>query len=121
MLLGDVGQCELNERIWNEFLGATVHKLDDSLRMVKWSCCQDERDSEEERVWRTFTFELAGKVVWAEWNKSSSLGENMREDHNGQIILRAKLKFEDISAIPSSTPKIHLPTSPQDLVEIALA
>ena len=23
------GQAELDEKIWNEFLGATVHKLDD--------------------------------------------------------------------------------------------
>ena len=27
------GQAELDERIWNEFLGATVHKLDDDLLM----------------------------------------------------------------------------------------
>ena len=35
----------------------------------------------------------------AEWDKSSPLGENMQQDHNGQINLRAEQKFR----IPSAT------------------
>ena len=41
---------------------------------------------------------LPGKVIRAEWDKSSSLGENMRRDYNGQINLRTKQKFEILFA-----------------------
>ena len=33
-----------------------------------------------------------------EWDKLSPLGENMQQDHNGQINLRAKQKFGFFSA-----------------------
>ena len=36
---------------------------------------------------------LPRKIIRAEWNKSSSLGEDMWRDHNGQINLHAKQKF----------------------------
>ena len=36
------------------------------------------KGSEEEIVWRAFTiFMLSGKMILAEYDKSSSLGENM--------------------------------------------
>ena len=40
----------------------------------------------EEEIERTFSppFILPGKVIWAEWDKSSSLVENEIQDHNGQ-------------------------------------
>ena len=57
------------------------------------SCSKDgwgEKDS------HAFTpFMLPGKILQAEWDESSSLGENMRQDHKGQINLRAKQKFRN--------------------------
>ena len=44
-----------------------------------------------EKVSHAFTrFVLPGKVFRAEWDKSSPLDENLQQDHNGQINLRAK-------------------------------
>ena len=43
-------------------------------------------------------FVLPGNVIRAEWDKSSSLGGNMRRDHNSQINLGAKEKFKILSA-----------------------
>ena len=41
---------------------------------------------------------LPGKIFYAEWDKSSSLGENMQQDHNSQINLCAKQKLKVLSA-----------------------
>ena len=43
-------------------------------------------------------FVLPEKVFRVEWDKSSSASENMQWDHNGEINLRAKQKFEILSA-----------------------
>ena len=51
--------------------------------------CEEEKDS---HAFTTFC------ITRAECDKSSLLGENMRRDHNGQINLRAKQKFEILFA-----------------------
>ena len=71
-------------------------------------CCRREREDRsvllENMLWkRRFralspSFVLSGKVIRAEWDKSSLLGENMQRDHNVQIDLRAQQKFEVLSA-----------------------
>ena len=55
-------------------------------------CCWREREDRSvllENMLRKRTlrplslpFMLPGKIIWAQWDKSSSLGENMRRDHN---------------------------------------
>ena len=53
-----------------------------------------ERLAEERKFWALSPpFMLLGKVLRAEWDKSSLLGENIRRDRNGQINLGAKQKF----------------------------
>ena len=74
-------------------------------------CCWREREDKSvllenmlrKRKFRALSppFILPEKIIRAEWDKSSPLDENMRRDHNGQINLRAKQKFEILSAAGS--------------------
>ena len=58
------------------------------------------RKMAKERKFRALSppFMLPRKIPRAEWDKSSSLGENMQRVHNGQINLRAIQKFSLLSA-----------------------
>ena len=89
-----VWEGQTNDEGMNSLL-PWIHKSDDALLIVlkvilllerglkdRPSCS---RDSEEEIVWWAFTtFELPRKMVWAEWDKSSSIGENMWRDQQSK-------------------------------------
>ena len=62
------------------------------------------RKMAEKRKFRALSppFMLPGKILRAEWDKSSLLGKNMRRDHKGQINLHAKQKFGILSDTVSS-------------------
>ena len=69
------------------------------LKRMRGQVCPTRKYAEEEKVCAlSLPFMLPGKVIRAEWEKSSSLGENQRQDHYSQINLRAKQKFEILSA-----------------------
>ena len=78
--LGTLGSRRVDSR---------VHELDGSPHGVllllgrertdKRPSCS--KDAQEEVVWRAFTeFDMSGKVIRAEWDSSSSLGENIWRD-----------------------------------------
>ena len=98
--LGAVGLGGLNQWWRIDFLGTKVHKLD---VLPSWWCvlllkrkrgqvCPTRKVFEEEEVLCAFT---AICIAPVKWDKSSLLGENIKRDHNGQINLRAKQKFEN--------------------------
>ena len=67
-------------------------------RMDKRPSCS--KDLEEESVWRAFTkFDLPGKVIWAEWDSSSPLGENIWRDQWSKYFTRQT--YEILSATVS--------------------